>query len=243
MTWHNQLIRKLEEHSILSKADIALIRKLPGKTRVLGRNDDILRQGDKPRECAVVLDGMVARYHTVPSGKRQYLSFHIPGDMPDAQTLFLESMDFSLCAVQRAEIILVPHTAICDLFKERPSAGFAFWKETLIDAAIFREAITNNSSRDLQMRLAHFFCEQYYRAYKADLAKADTCELPLTQTQLAETLASSLPSISRAIIKLRKTKAVEFENGILQIKNWRLLVEIGDFNPTYLHLKIPHKLQ
>lgn len=238
-SWHDILIRKLEEHSLLSKFDIAAIRRLPGVLRHIDRYEDILRQGDKPKDSVVVLEGTLARYHNAPSGRRQYLSFHIAGDMPDAQALFLETMDHALCAMERSGIALVPHTAITNLFKERPEVGFALWKETLIDAAIFREAITNNSSRKLQMRLAHFFCEQYYRAEKIGIVKSGICRLPLTQTQLAETLASSLPSISRALVKLRKTKAVEFENGALRVLNWNTLARVGDFNPAYLHLKKP----
>jgi CRP-like cAMP-binding protein len=236
MTWHKTLITKLQRHSKLSDTDIEAIHTLHGKIRGFEKNEDILRQGDKPSDSAVVLEGMVARYHTAPSGRRQYISYHHPGDMPDAQTLFLEMMDHSLCAIEKSIIVLIPHKAIIDIFKEYPGVGFAFWKETLIDAAIFREAITNNSSRDLQTRLAHFFCEHFYRACKADLTVTAPCKLPLTQTQLGETLASSLPSISRTLTKLRKTKAVEFENGYLHIKNWKKLAEIGDFNPSYLHL-------
>jgi CRP-like cAMP-binding protein len=239
MSWHNTLINKLSEHSILSKSDLAVIRKLPGAIRTLSKGEDILRQGDKPTDAVVVLEGYIARYHTVQSGRRQYLSFHMAGDMPDSQTLFLETMDFSLCAMDKSLIALVPHKSIIELFLERPDTGTAFWKETLIDAAIFREAITNNSSRNLIVRLAHFFCEQYYRARKSDLTEGDLFRLPLTQTQLGETLASSLPSISRALVELRKTKALSFDNGVLQVKNWKKLAEIGDFNPTYLHLKKP----
>ncbi|MCE7886716.1 MAG: Crp/Fnr family transcriptional regulator [Alphaproteobacteria bacterium PRO2] len=238
-SWHDILIRKLTEHSLLSRPDIAAIRRLPGVLRHIDKNEDILRQGDKPKESLVVLEGMLARYHNAPSGRRQYLSFHIAGDMPDAQTLFLERMDHAVCAVEKSGIALVPHTAITNLFKERPEVGFALWKETLIDAAIFRETITNNSSREPEMRLAHFFCEQYYRAEKTGLVKANMCRLPLTQTQLAETLASSLPSISRTLIKLRKTKTMEFDNGHLRIFNWNALAKIGDFNPAYLHLEKP----
>jgi CRP-like cAMP-binding protein len=239
MSWHELLIRKLREHSPLSKADIAAIQTLPGKRQDLKKNEDILRQGDKPKESIVVLEGMVARYHNVAEGKRQYLSFHMTGDMPDAQTIFLETMDFAIGAVNQAVITLVPHTAILQVLKERPNVGFALWRETLIDASIFRATITNNSSRDLKMRIAHFFCEHFYRANKRGLVKGNSCELPLTQTQLAETLASSLPSISRAITGLRKTKTVAFQNGILQIRNWDDFINVSGFNPSYLHLKSP----
>src|SRR5262245_93251 len=115
--------------------------------------------------------------------------------------------------------------------------GVAIWRETLIDAAIFREAITNNSARPLQTRLAHFFCEQFYRSRAAGLATAGACNLPLTQMELGETVGAALPSISRALQSLRETGVVDLRSGRLHIRNWDRLVELGEFNPTYLHLR------
>lgn len=45
------------------------------------------------------MSGMVARYHLLRNGRRQYLSFHIAGDMPDSQALFIDKMDHAVCAI------------------------------------------------------------------------------------------------------------------------------------------------
>jgi CRP-like cAMP-binding protein len=90
--WSDAVSRKLQEHSSLGDADIAAIRSLPHSERVFGPSGDIVRQGDKPDVSVVVQQGTVARYHTLPGGRRQYLSLHIAGDMPDAQSLFLDRM-------------------------------------------------------------------------------------------------------------------------------------------------------
>jgi CRP-like cAMP-binding protein len=239
---HDVLIAKLREHSDLNGADLAAIRALPDTERRLSPDEDVVRQGDKPHVAAVVRRGMVARYHTLPTGRRQYLSMHIAGDMPDAQSLFIETMDHGVCAIDHVTVSLVPHAAVLTLFKERPSVGFAIWRETLIDAAIFREAITNNSGRPFQMRLAHFLCEQYYRARATGLAKTGSCALPLTQTQIGETLGMSLPSTSRALQGLRRTRAMELRGGELRIHDWDRMAKLGDFNPAYLHLRKPSRL-
>lgn len=165
--WHNILIRKLKEHSRLSAADLAAIRRLPHTERDVVPGKDIVRQGDRPKVSVVVLKGMVARYHTLRGGRRQYLSLHIPGDMPDVQSLFLDQMDHAVCAMDDVVVALVPQKALLALFDERPQIGFAFWRETLIDAAIFREAITNNGARPLRARLAHFFASNSIAPAKA----------------------------------------------------------------------------
>jgi CRP-like cAMP-binding protein len=237
--WHDVLAKSLIEHSRLDAADIAALCRLPDAKRSIEPHQDIVRQGDKPDVSVIVLQGMLARYHTRQGGGRQYLSLHIAGDMPDAQALFLERMDHSLCALDSAVISLVPHAALLKAFEQRPSLGFAIWRETLIDAAIFRQAITNNSARSPRSRLAHFFCEQYYRARRAGLAKSGSCSLPLTQTEIGETLGASLPSISRALQTLRASGSVDLRSARLHVHKWDRLVKLGDFNPDYLHSRKP----
>ena len=115
--------------------------------RELNPNEDLIRQGDRPNVSALVVSGMVARYHLLQDGRRQYISFHMAGDMPDSQALFIDQMDHAVCAIGPAIVASIPHKDMMATFDRRPSIAFAIWRETLIDAAIFREAVTNNSAR------------------------------------------------------------------------------------------------
>ena len=239
---HDVITAKLCRHSELDEQDIAALRTLPVQSRKLRPNEDFIHQGDRPKLSALVTSGVVARYHLLRGGKRQYLSFHMTGDMPDAQTLFIERMDHAVCAIGEAVIALIPHEKICDIFKRRPEVGFAIWRETLIDAAIFREAITNNSSRPPIARMAHLFSELYYRARAAGLTKPGSCRLPFHQGQIGEALAMSIVTVNRTLQTLRRTKAMEFRNGVLTVFDWRKLVEAGEFDANYLNLKKPARL-
>lgn len=231
------MIRKLKEHSRLTGDDVAALQKLVFHRRILQPNEDLIRQGDTPDVAALVMDGMLARYHLLSSGRRQYLSFHATGDLPDAQSLFLERMDHAVCAAGAAEVALVPHKQVFRLFEERPHAGFAIWRETLIDAAIFRQAITNNSSRTMRARMAHLFCELFYRARNSGRADDHSCAVPLSQTQIGEALGMSIATANRTMQGLRRARLIEFRGGVLTVKDWKKLSTVGDFNPDYLHLK------
>lgn len=229
------LLQKLKYHSPIDSADVAAIRRLRFEVRELAAGEDFICQGDRPDAAAVVCEGILARYHTLQSGARQYLSLHYPGDWPDAQGLFLEQMDHSVCAMGRALVCSLSHTQLMKTFAEHPTLGFAVWRETLIDAAIFRESITNNSSRHGMARLAHFFCEQFYRARFAGLADDNACPLPLTQAQLGEMLGMSLVSVNRQLQALRQTKAADHRAGTLFVRSWAKLATLGEFDPGYLH--------
>lgn len=233
------LVRKLKEHSRLTIEDLAAINSLSHSVRKLESNEDLIRQGDDPDVSAVVLSGMVARYHLLQNGARQYLSFHLTGDMPDSQALFIEKMDHAVCAIGPALIASIPHKELLSTFKRRPSVAFAIWRETLIDASIFREAITNNSARTRPARMAHLFCELFYRARASGLAQGNTFAAPISLVQLGETLGMSIATVNRSLQGLRTSRTMEFQRGVIQIKNWERLVEIAQFNPSYLHQKKP----
>jgi CRP-like cAMP-binding protein len=234
---HRILVRSLREHSKLAPEDVEQITKLSFVLRQYDPDDDLIRQGDRPTSAILVLSGMVGRYHSLSNGRRQYLSFHMTGEMPDAQGLFIEHMDHAVCAIGRVVVAFIPHGDLVKAFKARPQLGFAVWRETLIDAAIFREAITNNSGRAVHMRMAHLFCELFYRARVSGVAEQKQLALPLNLIQLGETLGMSIATVNRTLQRLRTTGLVDFGAGVLTIKNWDGLVKIGGFDPRYLHLK------
>jgi len=233
------LTQKLGEHSRLSNEDLATIHRLSHFPRKLQANEDLIRQGDDPKVSAVVTSGMVARYHLLANGSRQYLSFHMAGDMPDSQSLFIDRMDHAVCAVGAAVVALVPHKELLSAFKLRPSLGFAIWRETLIDAAIFREAITNNSARTMRGRMGHLFCELFYRARASGLTDGTRLALPISRVQLGETLGMSIATVNRTLNGLRASRAASLQRGKLHIMNWETLANISQFDPGYLHQKKP----
>jgi CRP-like cAMP-binding protein len=234
---HQTLIRKLREHSRLAGEDLAEINALGLMLKELKPNEDLIRQGDDPDVSAVVVSGMVARYHLLQSGVRQYLSFHMAGDMPDAQALFIDRMDHAVCAIGQALIASIRHKELLAAINRRPSVGFAIWRETLIDAAIFREAITNNSARSMPARVGHLFCELFYRARSTGLTQDNMLGLPISLVQLGETLGMSIASVNRTMQQLRASRTVDFQRGVLHVKDWKNLVELAQFNPDYLHQK------
>lgn len=231
------LLKKLAVHSVLDSEDQAALASLSFAVRTFARGADIIKQGSDPDVSVLVIEGMVARYQTLNSGRRQYISFHIAGDWPDAQTLFIDKMDHALCAMSDVAIGLVRHDALQQLFEAKPPIGFAVWRETLIDAAIFRQTIVNNSAQPTVPRLAHFLCEQFYRAKAVGLAAAMSCQIPLNQNQLGETLGISVVTANRAARALTARRLIRWQNGVLHIENWERLCRLGNFNPGYLHLK------
>jgi len=232
------LIRKLRRHSVLSSSDERIMRRLHPRVAGAARGTDIVRQGDRPDVSVFVLDGMLARHHTLPEGDRQYISLHIAGDLPDLQSLFLKVMDHSLMAIDDVQIALLAHQELTVLMRDAPDVGCALWRQSLIDAAIFREAVTNIGLRSGVERLAHMLCEQFVRAKDAEITEGNACNFPLTQLQIGQLLGMSLVSVNRALQTLRKERCVELRDGRLVVKDLKRLEARAAFDPGYLHLDL-----
>jgi CRP-like cAMP-binding protein len=134
-------------------------------------------------------------------------------------------------------IAFIPHEDLTRAFKVRPPLGFAIWRETLIDAAIFREAVTNNSARPVLTRMAHLFCELFYRGRASGVASQNRLALPLSLPQLGEALGIAIATVNRTLQNLRATGCADFRDGELTVTNWDKLARTGEFDPRYLHLK------
>src|SRR5215218_3330687 len=53
----------------------------------------------KPSECCLIMEGFCLRSKTTSHGHTQILSFHIPGDIPDLESLHLHIMDHDLATL------------------------------------------------------------------------------------------------------------------------------------------------
>lgn len=229
------LMRTLRRVSTLSIKDERAIRNLHPQVNTVTRGADIVRQGDRPNVAVMVISGMLARYHTTQAGDHQYLSLHIAGDLPDLQCLLLGIMDHSLCALGEAQIASFRHSEILSLLKRSPPLAIAFWRYTLIDAAIFRQGITRNSTRSSVARIANLFCEQFTRARVVGDASGWSCPFPLSQTQIGQVVGLSIATVNRATQSLRKENCAQVRAGTLHILNWRRLRVVAAFEPVYLH--------
>lgn len=233
----SRFIRKLESIATLTSAERKAIEGLPVRIHNLGARQDIVRDGDKPSHCCLIVEGWAYRYKLLSEGKRQILSFHIAGDTPDLQSLHLHTMDHGLATVTRATLAFIPHESIRTLAADFPNIAALLWRDTLIDAAIFRSWMVGMGRRSAYEQVAHLFCELYMKLQAVGLAGSYRCPLPVTQTDLADALGLTPVHISRVLKEMRGKALITLRSGTLVIEEWDELLRVSEFDPTYLHLE------
>ena len=83
--------------------------------------------------------------------------------MPDLQSLHLEVLDIMVTTLTACKVGFVQHDALRELCARFPRLGDAFWRETLVPAAVFREWVMNVGRRDAYARIAHYVFEKMSR--------------------------------------------------------------------------------
>jgi len=227
----------LEDIAPLSDDEKQALLNVPMHIREVGADPDIVREGDRPSQCCLLLEGFAQRFKIVGDGRRQIMSFHIPGDMPDVLSLHLVRMDHSLATLSRSRLGFIPHQNLRRLIQQHPRLGDAFWRETLIDAAVFREWMVGMGRRDARARIAHLVCELVTRLEIAGLARDKSIHIPLTQAHIADALGLSTVHVNRVLQMLRAEKLIVWRRGKeLTVTNSEGLKQAGEFDPAYLHL-------
>lgn len=233
---HAPWVRKLKGLVSLAEVDEEALMGLSSRIVEFGADEEIIREGDDATECNLLLDGFVYRYKALVDGGRQIVAFHFAGDVFDAQSFLLPRMDHSVSTLTPCRIAAIAHSALARAFEEHPRIGLAVWKETLVDASIYRQWVANLGARDAYARTAHLACEIFVRLTAIGSARGNCIDWPITQAELADALGMSQVHVNRTLRELRKEGIVAIDRQQLTVLNWDRLQAAADFDPRYLHL-------
>lgn len=227
----------LEAFAKLSQQDRALIDRLIRKNvREIPARRDLVREGEKPRAVNVVLEGWACRYKQLPDGRRQVVSFFLPGDLCDANVFILREMDHSIGAITRVRYAEIMPSDFEALMAQSPRVTQALWWHELVTAAVQREWTTNVGQRTAYERIAHLFCELFLKLRQVKLTDGNSCDFPLTQIDIADATGLTSVHVNRTLQELRREGLIELGGKRLTIPDLKALMNASMFNPNYLHL-------
>lgn len=231
------LVQRLDRYSRLSQSDreaLEQLNRLPVQ-RVSARTD-LIREGENPRHVRLIVEGWACRYKSTLEGSRQIVGFFIPGDFCDFNVYILRQMDHSIGTLTRARVAQITPDQVEALTAEHPRIAQAFWWHELVNASIQREWLLSLGQRPAFQRIGHLLVELFYRLRIAGLVDGDSCDFPLTQSDLAEATGLTAVHVNRTIQELRREGLVELDRKRLRIPDLSALCTASEFNSSYLHL-------
>jgi CRP-like cAMP-binding protein len=229
--------RKLAHFIELSALELDVLRATPARVRDVQARTDIVADGHWPEELSLITEGFACRYKLLGEGRRQIMAFLIPGDICDLRALLTGKMDHAVAALNECRIATISRQKIFDAMEKYPRIELALWRDTMLDAALYRQWLVNLGRRTAHQRIAHLLCEIGTRLQAISRAQGATYELPITQSDLADAIGLSLVHVNKSLKRLREDGLITFRANEVRVHDWERLRSIAGFDPAYLQLR------
>ena len=195
---------------------------------------DIVSDGEEPGFSVAMLSGVAFRYKSLPDGRRQIISFQVPGDGIDVYGYALKRLDHGVSALTRCKVVHIPHERIDALITRYPRLTLTLWRQTVMDASLMLEQLVRVGQRPALERVANLFCEFAHRLDQHGQGQDGVYRLPLTQALLGQAVGLSTVHVNRVVKQLREAGLAKLSRSTLQVLDSKGLKTLGGFDPAYL---------
>ena len=231
------VVRRLNVLRRLSEAGVAAIRAAAReRTAKAAAGEDLICEGDRCESVRLFLSGWACRYKALEDGRRQIVSFILPGDTCDAHIYLLSTMDHSIATLTPVTYAELDRAAFERFVSADVTVAEALYCETLAARAIQREWAINLGRRDALERVAHIICELFERLQVVGMVEGNSFAFPVTQMDLADATGLSTVHINRTLQELRAAGLITLRDRSLTIIDPQALRNTAMFNSNYLHL-------
>jgi CRP-like cAMP-binding protein len=215
---------------------VGLLEALSANEQRFAARVDIVTEGEPPRSAFVLTHGLACRYRILRNGRRQILTFVLPGDTSDLNGFLIRAMDHSIGTLTPTRIATSQWEFVIDIPAKYPRLGAALWWSALQEDAIQRERIVALGRRSARARVAYILCELVWRQKAIGLSEDHAIRLPLTQIDLGDAVGLTPVAVNRALQEFRRNELITLERGRLVLLLIDRLMEIAQLSQDYLHL-------
>ncbi|WP_246102057.1 Crp/Fnr family transcriptional regulator [Methylobacterium terricola] len=223
------LARRLGGFAPLDAQDRAALAGLIGYVRPVGRHTVLVEQDSVADHAVIVFAGFASRGKHRASGRRQIVAYLVPGDLCDRGVLHDHPLGHAIETLTPCLVARVPRAAYLDLLGRHPRIALALQRARLAEEATVHEWVANIGMRSGTERMAHLLCELMERLGTVGQVTDGQYALPLTQTDLADTLGLSSVHVNRVLQALRRDRLISLCGHRLRVLAPRRLRELAEF--------------
>lgn len=206
------------------------------RVRKIGAKRDIIRENERPQTLIAIRRGWACRYKTMPDGQRQQLAILLPGDLVDLHLQVLACTVHSVAAITPVEVSLIDPHELERVVQERSTLADALARQAHAQQALEREWLLSIGQRTAHEKISQLLLELFVRLRLVGLADGNSCEMPLTQFDMAEAAGLTAVHVNRTLQALRRDGLIVLERRRLTLLDPDRLANAAMFNPVSLHL-------
>jgi CRP/FNR family transcriptional regulator len=196
--------------------------------KVFRARQTIYRAGETLNGVPMVSEGWAATVSRLSDGRRQILSFLLPGTLVSTTAVFVDRLNFYVEAITAVRYCSYDRTYLNQSLAADPNLIRAMAKTCLFEKEQAEQLVTNLGRRRAEERIAHLFLNLRARLKWRGLVRDDSFELPLRQQHIADATGLTPVHVNRVLGSLRKARLITICDGILKITDFAGLQRLAD---------------
>ena len=228
------LSRKLNALQVLTVDAVAFLESLQTRTVEFDEGVEFVADGDPMKTSFIVQSGWAIRYVLLSSGRRQIISFALPGDILGLHADFKRTATYSASALTPLKVATVEPKRLIDLNRLFPTVAAGLSWCSAREHAILGDQAVRLGRLAADQRIIHLLLELWHRLRLIGENDGRRLDVPMTQTDIADTLGLSLVHTNRQLSKLRRDGRIAMEHGKIRLNDFDRLIDMSEFNPDHL---------
>lgn len=188
----------------------------------------LFREQGAPRdEVMFVRSGILAKYKTDTSGRRQIVALRFPGEgiLPSSGPA-----EYGIQAIVRSEVMVGKSEDFEPIVDAHPEIQRFFLRLIQRNESIGYEWLVNCGRRDSVARVAHLLCETAARMH----IDASRMVNPFTQQQIADITGQTSVNVNRVLADMERQGLIRRKGREIEFNDWAEMRRIASFQPSYL---------
>lgn len=210
-----------------SEQEVAAIDEIKTDHLALAAGTEFIHPEQTDAELYTLFSGWAFRYKELSDGRRQILSFALPGDLIGLQASLFGKAVYGAMALTDIELCVISRRKVFRLFERMPEIAYEVTWLGARSEAIVDENLLTAGRRSATERIASLLITLYKRAATLGMIEDGVLGLPLTQQHIADALGLSLVHTNKTLARLKAQGCFTLSDGKLEISNPRALARIA----------------
>jgi len=188
----------------------------------------IYRAGDVLEGIPVIHSGWAARVKRLSDGRRQILSFILPGELISAGAVFSERLSFFVDAITDVRTAVCKRVPLDEILAQSPRLLHTLMAGCLAEKTEIEELATDLGRRRAEERIARLFLQLKTRLEALGQVPGMSFDMPLRQQHIADATGMTVIHVGRVLGTLRNDGVVQINGGVLTIVDFAALQRLAD---------------
>jgi len=205
---------------------------LQQERQLIKARHSIYRAGEILSGVPIVHSGWAARVRRLSDGRRQILSFILPGELISAGTVFADRLSCYVEAITDVRYAVYRRAEPGELLARDPNLLQALISGCLAEKAELEELATDLGRRRAEERIARLFLQLKSRlqvsGQGSGQASGTSFDMPLRQQHIADATGMTVIHVGRVMGALRNDGIIQLSGGVLVITDLAALKRLAE---------------